>query len=42
LVALQFADLTEAPNGLRVRIRRSKTDHASEGPESAIPRGFRL
>jgi len=26
LVALEIADLTEAPDGLRVRIRRSKTD----------------
>jgi integrase len=42
LVALEIADLTEAPDGLRVRIRRSKTDQEGEGAEIAIPRGYRL
>jgi site-specific recombinase XerD len=42
LVALEVADLTEAPDGLRVRIRRSKTDQEGEGAEIAIPRGYRL
>ena len=42
LVALEVADLTEVPDGLRVRIRRSKTDQEGEGAEIAIPRGYRL
>jgi integrase len=42
LVALEVADPTEAPDGLRVRIRRSKTDQEGEGSEIAIPRGYRL
>jgi site-specific recombinase XerD len=42
LVALEVEDLTEAPDGLRVRIRRSKTDQSGEGHEIAIPRGYRL
>jgi integrase len=42
LVALTISDLTEVPDGLRVRIRRSKTDQAGAGQEIAIPRGFRL
>jgi site-specific recombinase XerD len=42
LVALEVADLNEAPDGLRVRIRRSKTDQEGEGAEIAIPRGYRL
>jgi site-specific recombinase XerD len=42
LVALEVADLTEAPDGLRIRIRRSKTDQEAEGAEIAIPRGYRL
>ena len=42
LVTLEAADLTEAPDGLRVRIRRSKTDQEGEGSEIAIPRGYRL
>jgi integrase len=42
LVALDVADLTQAPDGLRVRIRRSKTDQEGEGSEIAIPRGYRL
>ena len=39
LLALAVADLTESPEGLRVLIRRSKTDQAGEGQEIAIPRG---
>jgi hypothetical protein len=35
-------DLSEVPDGLRVRIRRSKTDQSGEGHEIAIPRGYRL
>jgi hypothetical protein len=35
-------DLSEVPDGLRVRIRRRKTDHSGEGHEIAIPRGYRL
>ena len=42
LLALQVADLTESPDGLRVLIRRSKTDQAGEGQEIAIPRGTHL
>ena len=42
LVALEVADLTETPDGLRVRIRRSKTDQEGQGAEIAIPRGYRL
>jgi hypothetical protein len=39
LVALPVADLVDAPDGLRVMIRRSKTDQEGEGQEIAIPRG---
>ena len=39
LVALDVADLTEHPDGLRVRISRSKTDQEGEGAEIAIPHG---
>jgi site-specific recombinase XerD len=42
LVALQVADLVEAPDGYRVMIRRSKTDQDGAGQEIAIPRGCRL
>lgn len=42
LCALQVGDLTEVPDGLRVRIRRSKTDQEGRGQEIAIPRGYRL
>ena len=42
LVALTVADLVEAPAGLRVVIRRSKTDQEGEGQQIAIPRGYRL
>lgn len=42
LVALHVADLTETPDGLRVLIRRSKTDQDGEGQEIAVPNGTRL
>jgi len=42
LVALKVADLAEVPDGLRVTIRRSKTDQEGLGQEIAIPRGYRL
>jgi integrase len=42
LVALEVSDLTEVPDGLRVLIRRSKTDQTGQGQEVAIPRGYRL
>jgi len=41
LVALEVEDLSDVPDGLRVRIRRSKTDQSGEGHEIAIPRGYR-
>jgi integrase len=42
LVALEVADLAETPDGLRVTIRRSKTDQEGQGAEVAIPRGYKL
>jgi hypothetical protein len=42
LVALDVAELTETPDRLRVRIRRSKTDQEGQGAEIAIPCGYRL
>lgn len=39
LVALDVADLTEDPDGLRVTVRRSKTDQEGGGIEKAIPHG---
>jgi integrase len=42
LVALEVEDLNEVGDGLRVVIRRSKTDPAGEGQEIAIPRGYHL
>jgi site-specific recombinase XerD len=42
LCGLEVADLTGVPDGLRVRIRRSKTDQEGQGAEIAIPRGYRL
>ena len=42
LVALRVEDLTFLPEGLRVRIRRSKTDQEGRGQEIAIPNGSRL
>ena len=42
LCALQVADLTEVPDGLRILIRRSKGDQEGQGQEVAIPRGYKL
>jgi integrase len=42
LCALDVADLTEVPDGLRVLIRRSKGDQEGQGQEVAIPRGYKL
>ncbi|CAO4195771.1 site-specific integrase [Methylorubrum extorquens] len=39
LVALNVADLTEHADGLRVLVRRSKTDQGGAGIEKAIPHG---
>jgi site-specific recombinase XerD len=39
LVALDVADLEEAPEGLWITIRRSKTDQEGIGRKVAIPRG---
>ena len=38
LCALQVEDLVEVPDGLRVLIRRSKTDQTGEGLRSRFPR----
>jgi integrase len=42
LVALKVADLAEVPDGLRVTVRRSKTDQEGLGQRIAIPPGYRL
>jgi integrase len=42
LCALEVADLTEVPDGLRALIRRSKGDQEGQGQEVAIPRGYKL
>lgn len=42
LVALDVADLTETQDGLRVIVRRSKTDPTGQGQTVAILRGRRL
>jgi site-specific recombinase XerD len=39
LVALDLSDVEEAAEGLRITIRRSKTDQESQGATIAIPRG---
>lgn len=39
LVALDVEDLREDKDGLRVRVRRSKTDQEGRGQEKAIPHG---
>lgn len=39
LVALDVADVTVSPQGLKITIRRSKTDQEAAGVEIAIPRG---
>ena len=42
LVALRLADLERVPEGLRVTLRRSKTDQDGAGATIAIPEGRRL
>ena len=42
LIALAVEDLEEVPEGLRLTVRRSKTDQAGEGRTIAIPAGIRL
>lgn len=42
LVALTVADLEESAEGVRVHIRKSKTDQAGQGHVIAIPNGGRL
>jgi integrase len=42
VVALRVEDLVEAQDGLRVVVRRSKTDQEGAGQEIAIPHGARL
>ncbi len=42
LVALRLADLERVPEGLRVTVRRSKTDQDGAGATIAIPEGRRL
>jgi integrase len=39
LVALRVEDVVATASGLRVRIRRGKTDRAGEGAELGLPRG---
>ncbi len=39
LVALQVEDVVATQGGLRLRIRRGKTDRAGEGAEIGLPRG---
>lgn len=42
LVALTVEDLTSVPEGVKVRIRKSKTDQEGAGQEIAIPNGATL
>ena len=42
LVALAVVDLIEVPDGLRVVIRKSKTDQEGAGQEIAVPRGHHI
>jgi integrase len=42
LVALQADDVKEMAGGLRLRIRRSKTDPSGQGAELGLPRGQHL
>jgi hypothetical protein len=42
LVALQVADLAPTGDGLRITIRRSKTEQEGQGQDVAIPHGVRL
>lgn len=37
LVGLDLTDLAFEPDGMRVRIRRSKTDQEGQGQEIAVP-----
>ncbi len=39
LVSLRVEDVTASANGLRIRIRRGKTDAAGQGTEIGLPRG---
>ena len=41
-MTLDVADLTFEPEGVRVRIRRSKTDQEGQGQEIALPRETKL
>ena len=40
IAALVVGDIQEVPDGLRVTIRRSKTDQEGSGQEIALPRGY--
>ncbi len=42
LVALEVADLERVPEGLRVTVRRSKTDQEGRGAVVAVPEGRQL
>jgi site-specific recombinase XerD len=42
LVALMVEDLTWVDDGVRVLIRKSKTDQEGQGQEIAVPRGLKL
>ena len=42
LAALNVADLADDPAGLRVTVRKSKTDQEGRGQEIAIPHGRHL
>lgn len=42
LVALDVADLERSPEGVRIHIRRSKTDQEGAGHIVAVPRGTKL
>ena len=42
LVALQLDDVSHTATGLRIRIRRGKTDAAGEGAEIGLPRGLHV
>ncbi len=39
LVALQLDDIAQTATGLRIRIRRGKTDAAGKGAAIGLPRG---
>lgn len=41
-MALRLDDLTRVPEGLRVRVARSKTDQEGKGAVIAVPEGRRL